>query len=436
MGQLVFQATLGGQVNLVGPNTASTFNINVPAVAGNMVTTGDTGTVTNTMLASSAYTAPGTIGSGTANTGAFTTLSGSTSVTTPIVKSATSLVLQTNGTTTAATFDTAQNMGLGVTPKTSGISGYFELGADKYISSQGDGNTFASNAYFSSGWKYAATAAASRYTQYSGQHQWFTSASGSANAAITFTQAMTLDASGNLGIGSTSPNIGGLTRALTLNTPTGGNYSGVELAGAGTLSARFITNNAAGTYIGSQVSIPLVFETNATERARIDSSGNFNISNGGSVGTSANGAGIYFGSNAVLPSTGTALSDNSKSMGSASWRWSVIYAGTGTINTSDVNLKQDEQALTNAERNVATAIKGLIKTFRFKDAVAEKGDAARIHVGVMAQSVKAAFEAEGLDANRYALFCSDTWLAEETNEEKTRLGIRYDELLAFVIAAL
>jgi len=51
MGQLVFQAALGGQVNLVGPNTASTFSINVPAVAGNMVTTGDTGTVTTTMLA-------------------------------------------------------------------------------------------------------------------------------------------------------------------------------------------------------------------------------------------------------------------------------------------------------------------------------------------------------------------------------------------------
>lgn len=53
MGNLVFQATLGGQVNLVGPNTASTFNLNVPAVAGTLVTTGDTGTVTNTMLAGS-----------------------------------------------------------------------------------------------------------------------------------------------------------------------------------------------------------------------------------------------------------------------------------------------------------------------------------------------------------------------------------------------
>jgi hypothetical protein len=53
MGNLVFQATLGGQVNLVGPNTSSTYNINVPSVNGNLVTTGDTGTVTSTMLAGS-----------------------------------------------------------------------------------------------------------------------------------------------------------------------------------------------------------------------------------------------------------------------------------------------------------------------------------------------------------------------------------------------
>lgn len=37
MGQLVFQATLGGQVNLVGPNTASSYNLNVPAAAGTLL---------------------------------------------------------------------------------------------------------------------------------------------------------------------------------------------------------------------------------------------------------------------------------------------------------------------------------------------------------------------------------------------------------------
>ena len=87
----------------------------------------------------------------------------------------------------------------------------------------------------------------------------------------------------------------------------------------------------------------------------------------------------------------------------------------------------------------------------------EKGAAARIHVGVIAQEVQTAFAAEGLDASRYGLFCSDTWWEKEvqverngitstevlTSEtsidgytERTRLGMRYEELLAFVIAAL
>lgn len=52
MGNLVFQAALGGQVALSGPNTASSYTITVPTVTGTMVTTGDTGTVTTTMLAS------------------------------------------------------------------------------------------------------------------------------------------------------------------------------------------------------------------------------------------------------------------------------------------------------------------------------------------------------------------------------------------------
>ena len=80
MGQLVFQATAGGQVALVGPNPSASFSLNVPAVSGTLVTTGDTGTVTNTMLASNAYTAPGAIGSVTPSTGAFTTLSASSTV--------------------------------------------------------------------------------------------------------------------------------------------------------------------------------------------------------------------------------------------------------------------------------------------------------------------------------------------------------------------
>jgi hypothetical protein len=73
----------------------------------------------------------------------------------------------------------------------------------------GSGNQteLTTNAYFDTGWKYqgAGTVAASRYSQQSGVHYWFNAAAGAANSAITWTQAMTLDASGNLGIGNTSP---------------------------------------------------------------------------------------------------------------------------------------------------------------------------------------------------------------------------------------
>lgn len=47
----------------------------------------------------------------------------------------------------------------------------------------------------------------------------------------------------------------------------------------------------------------------------------------------------------------------------------TVYATTGTINTSDEHAKQDIAALSDAEKQVAIALKGLIKKFRFKDAV-------------------------------------------------------------------
>ena len=137
--------------------------------------------------------------------------------------------------------------------------------------------------------------------------------------------------------------------------------------------------------------------------------------------------------------------DNTKTLGLPSLRWTTVYATTGAINTSDKNQKQDVADLTVAELATAKAIKGLFKTFKFKDAVEKKGADARIHVGVIAQDVQAAFIANGLDANNYGLFCSDTWyvldgerVPKETDGavEVTQLGVRYEELLAFVIAAL
>lgn len=105
MGQLVFQAALGGQVNLVGPNTASTYSINVPAVAGNMVTTGDTGTVTTTMLAS-------TTGSGSV------VLATSPTLVTPV------LGTPTSGTLSGCTVDGTNSVGFRNIPINSQSAAY------------------------------------------------------------------------------------------------------------------------------------------------------------------------------------------------------------------------------------------------------------------------------------------------------------------------
>jgi len=139
-------------------------------------------------------------------------------------------------------------------------------------------------------------------------------------------------------------------------------------------------------------------------------------------------------------------------LGFPSFRWNTVYATTGTINTSDGNEKQDVAALDAAEKRASAKLKTLVKKFRFKDAVAQKGDDARIHIGWIAQEVQAALESEGLDAFKYGMLCSDTWYEVDGKAtdadgtfytkdskgavEKTRLGVRYEELLSFVIASI
>ena len=129
-------------------------------------------------------------------------------------------------------------------------------------------------------------------------------------------------------------------------------------------------------------------------------------------------------------------SDDNLDFGASSARFQDIYATNGTIQTSDVNEKQDIESLSEAEQRVAVAAKGLLRKFRWKSAVEEKGDDARIHFGIIAQDLQAAFTAEGLDAGRYAMFIHSTWTDEETGEERSRMGVRYSELLAFIIAAI
>jgi len=99
------------------------------------------------------------------------------------------------------------NVGIGVTPS-AWYSGnkVIDIGTRSALWSGGAGQpNLGHNCYVntSGNFIYKATTSANYYTQ-DGGHKWYNAASGTAGTAITFTQAMTLDASGNLLVGATS----------------------------------------------------------------------------------------------------------------------------------------------------------------------------------------------------------------------------------------
>jgi len=146
-------------------------------------------------------------------------------------------------------------------------------------------------------------------------------------------------------------------------------------------------------------------------------------------------------SNSFSPTT-----DNVHDLGSSSLRWKDVYATNATIQTSDRNQKEQIEELSEQEKTVAVECKSLIRKFKWKDAVLEKGTDARFHFGVVAQDLEKAFSDGGLDARAYGIFIEAKWWEDSEGNrvsediegaiEKSMLGVRYDELLAFIISAM
>jgi hypothetical protein len=185
------------------------------------------------------------------------------------------------------------NLGLGVTPSAWSLGKAIEVGnpGNSIFGVAASQLTITQNAYFNAAYKYGSSAEASRYDQAAGQHIWFTAPSGTAGNTITFTQAMTLDASGNLGVGTTSPGnrlhvsgnsgdlvrVSGAAKTLYINCDSGG--GGIFTGAAQTGAAYYLsdTNGYAAIF------------TSSTERARISSSGDVFVAKTSDTG---NGVGI------------------------------------------------------------------------------------------------------------------------------------------------
>jgi hypothetical protein len=272
---------------------------------------------------------------------------------------------------------------------------------------------------------------------------------------------MRVDSSGNLLVGKTSADS---TVAGVIARPDG--FTVATRDGNATAQFRRLTSDGdIVVFVKDSTTVGSIGSSSTSSRIFIG---------GGNVGITFTTSGRAHPTN----NSGVGL-DNAMDWGQSNYRFDDIYATNGTIQTSDQNEKQQIATLTDAEITAAKAISALFKTYKWNDSVAEKGDAARTHTGVIAQDVQSAMTDAGLDSGDYAFFISSTWwetqtdvpaveavaevldedgnvvteaveakeaytrtdtydTAEEAPEgatERTRLGVRYPELLAFVGAA-
>jgi len=140
--------------------------------------------------------------------------------------------------TIGMTLDSSGNVGIGTTPSSwSAAFDAIDLGPYASFSADNDTTFVTNNAYYNgTNWIYKNSNLAGRYRQQQGFHVWDTAASGTAGGTLTWSEAMRIDSSGNLLVGTT--------------TSVGGGSEGIELRGdAGYYKTARYTAGSAGHWL-------------------------------------------------------------------------------------------------------------------------------------------------------------------------------------------
>ena len=243
----------------------------------------------------------------------------------------------------AITLDSSGNLGLGVTPSAWGSNRTaIQLGGSSGSNFVGGATTaLKANNYFGSTDTYIANGFANAYVMNGGSHLWLNAPSGTAGNAISFTQAMTLDASGLLALGTTSP--AAATR-LTLDYP---GFVQMVMRSSGTDRISLYGDASVSAVDGK--ANPLAFYAGSAERARIDSSGNL------LVGTTDNGITTGIGlkakpdpANPYYATVGSSVSNGAAayslySTGSGAYKFYVGYGGTIYASNTTITSLSDQR---------------------------------------------------------------------------------------------
>ena len=258
--------------------------------------------------------------------------------------------------------DSSGNLGLGVTPSAWGTSNK-AIDVASYVSfgyrSATNGTVVSNNSYLTSGdvWTYKNTAAASAYQQIGGVHYWSVAASGTAGTTVTGfnSAAMTLNASGNLGITETSP-----TAKLHISVASAvvDGTKGVKITNPGGTAVMFECGVSGDSFIGTTSGSDFNIRTGNTVRATFDNAGNLLVGATSTLGSTA-GILVANGGANVQAITTNSTSSSAYYIGrfysGGTEKGYIYFDGTNVsyTNLSDYRLKENVQPMQNALDKVA-----------------------------------------------------------------------------------